>query len=77
MLSLLLALIGLVYPFLPFDMDGYRQLIGFPLGAIGMVLGILGVVGLRSAKPLAAVGIGFSCLTLGVSGLFLLNYYVL
>jgi len=76
-MSLLLALIGLVCPFLPFNMDGYRQIIAFPLGAIGIVLGVLGVAGRWRAKPLAAVGIGFSCLTLGVGALFLLNYYVL
>jgi len=76
-LSLLMGLMGLVIPFLPFDMDGYRRLTSFPLAVIGIALGIVGVIGPRAAKPLAAIGIGFSGLAFALGSYFLLLYFVL
>ncbi|MFJ7211764.1 hypothetical protein [Amycolatopsis sp. NPDC098790] len=69
--ALVLGLLALVLPFLPVDMTGFRAYVPFPFGLAGLVLGVLGCVGRRSGKPMAAVGIALSALAL-VAGLLML-----
>ncbi|MEV4150221.1 hypothetical protein AB0J40_41645 [Amycolatopsis sp. NPDC049691] len=66
--ALVLGLLGLVLPFLPVDMTGFRAYVAFPFGLAGVVLGVLGCIGRRRGKPAAAIGavVAFLALVAGM-----------
>ncbi|MER7247774.1 hypothetical protein [Kribbella sp. NPDC000426] len=73
-LAFVLGLAGLVAPFLPIDMTGYRQYAAFPLALPGVGLAIAGLIGARRGKPVAVVGAVLCVLALGVGWIMVLNY---
>jgi hypothetical protein len=72
--ALILSVAGLVVPFLPMAMEGYRQYTAFPFALPGFALAIVGLTGRRRAQPLAAIGAMVSVLALGIGGYMVLAY---
>ncbi|WP_350276620.1 hypothetical protein [Kribbella sp. HUAS MG21] len=68
LLALVFGLAGVVAPFLPMDMSGYRQYAAFPFALPGLVFSIVGLIGNRRAKAVAVFGAMFSGLALCVGG---------
>jgi hypothetical protein len=72
--SLILGLAGLVAPFLPMNMDGFRQYAAFPFALPGLVLAIAGLAGRRRAQPVAAIGALVSVFALAIGAYMVLAY---
>jgi hypothetical protein len=72
--ALILGLAGLVAPFLPMAMDGFRQYAAFPFALPGLGLAIAGLIGRRRAKPLAAIAAMLSVLALAVGAYMVVAY---
>jgi len=62
--ALLLGFVGCVVWLLPIDETGIRHYLPLPFAIGGLVLGIMGLVGNRGGKPLAAVGVVLSAIAL-------------
>jgi hypothetical protein len=73
--AFVLGLVGLVFPFLPFDLHGERGLLGLPFGVLGIVLAIIGCTGQRRAKPLAIVAVVLCALVLAIALVMLGGVY--
>lgn len=73
--AFVLGLIGLVLPFLPFDLSGVRGVIGLPFGVLGLFFAIAGCTGARRAKPLAVAAVVLCCLVLAVQLVMLGGFY--
>jgi hypothetical protein len=71
--ALVLGLLGCVLPLLPVDMTGVRAYVAFPFGVAGLALGVVGCVGRRRGKPLAAIGAGLSVVALALGMIILAN----
>lgn len=77
-LALLLAIAGLVAPFLPFsnliDRFPVRQYLAFPFALPALTLAILTLAGPRRGKPAAAIGMMIAFLALAVGAIMVYNY---
>lgn len=73
-LAMVLGLLGLVVPFLPFDMTGFRQYTAFPFAIPGVILAILGCVGPYKGKPLAVIGGIVAGFALIIGAIMFVNY---
>ena len=77
-LALLLALAGLVAPFLPFsnliDRFPVRQYLAFPFALPAVALAIITLAGPRRAKPAAAIAMMIAFLALAVGAIMVYNY---
>jgi hypothetical protein len=73
--SLILGVLGIVVPFLPFDLSGGRGYLALPFGLLGLGLGIAGCFGFRSGKPAAIVGLVLSALALALGMIMLGHLY--
>jgi len=62
--ALVLGVIGCVVWLLPIDESGVRHYLPLPFALGGLVLGIMGLVGNRRGKPVAAVGVILSAIAL-------------
>lgn len=74
-IAFVLGLVGLVFPFLPFDFSVHRGLLGLPFGVLGIVLAIVGCTGQRRAKPLAIVAVVLCALVLAIALVMLGGVY--
>lgn len=74
--ALVLGLLGLVLPLLPVDMTGFRAYVALPFGLAGLTLGVLGCVGRRRGKPVAAIGAVLSFLALVAGMIMVANQVV-
>ncbi|TQJ06888.1 hypothetical protein [Kribbella jejuensis] len=77
-LALLLAIAGLVVPFLPFsnliDRFPVRQYLAFPFAVPALALAIATLAGNRRGKPAAAIGMMIAFLALIVGAIMVYNY---
>lgn len=77
-LALLLAVAGLVVPFLPFsnliDRFPIRQYLAFPFAVPALALAITTLAGNRRGKPAAAIGMVIAFLALIVGAIMVYNY---
>lgn len=77
-LALLLAIAGLVAPFLPFsnliDRFPVRQYLAFPFAVPALALAILTLATPRRGKPAAAIGMMIAFLALIVGAIMIYNY---
>ncbi|MBX9390808.1 hypothetical protein ACFPZ0_22690 [Streptomonospora nanhaiensis] len=62
--AVVLGLLGCVVPFLPVDLTGVRHYVAFPFWSAGLLTAVLGCLGRRRGKPLAAAGGALSVLAL-------------
>ena len=67
--ALVLGLIAVVVPFLPMNMDGFRRYAGLAGGLIVLVVAVLGLIGDRRGKPMAAIGLLLALLAVLVSAM--------
>ena len=67
--ALVLGLVAVVVPFLPMDMSGFRRYVGLGGGLIVLVVAVLGLMGDRRGKPMAAIGLMLGLLAVLVSAL--------
>ncbi|HEY3561436.1 MAG TPA: hypothetical protein VGL05_28420 [Kribbella sp.] len=76
--ALLLAIAGLVAPFLPFsnliDRFPIRQYLAFPFAVPALALAIATLAGTRRGKPAAAIGMMIAFLALIVGAIMVYNY---
>ncbi|MET9632667.1 hypothetical protein ABZX92_34955 [Lentzea sp. NPDC006480] len=67
--ALVLGLVAVVVPFLPMNMTGFRRYVGLVGGLIVLVVAVLGLVGDRRGKPMAAIGLLLGLLAVLVSAM--------
>ncbi|WP_328999304.1 hypothetical protein OHA18_33270 [Kribbella sp. NBC_00709] len=73
-LALVVGLAGVVAPFAPTDMSGYRQYAAFPFAITGFALALAGLIGNRRGKPVAALGGMFSLLAFAIGAFMVFTY---
>lgn len=67
--ALVLGLVAVVVPFLPMNMDGFRRYVGLAGGLTVLVVAVLGLLGNRRGKPMAAIGLLLALLAVLVSAM--------
>ncbi|UJW31193.1 hypothetical protein L3Q67_39395 [Saccharothrix sp. AJ9571] len=72
--SLVLGLLGLVLPFLPMAMDGFRQYAGLPFAIGGLVFGVVACLGRRRGLPVAVLGLIVSTIAMGIALFMVVSY---
>jgi hypothetical protein len=73
-LALIVGLAGLVAPFLPMDMTGFRQYAAVPFAVPGLALAIAALAGNRRGKPVATIGLVVNLLAAAIGAYMVVTF---